>query len=180
MTLMGEVEWTIAKHGGRGKRRWRKLHLGVDARGVIVAQALTGDDVRDATAGLDLTDAVAGEIEKVTADIAYDTIAFYDAASARGAAVVVLPKETATIDRRGRGSKARDRTIEAIERMGRRRWKKAAGYHQQARVENTFFRYKLIVGGALRARSSAGQAVEAIVACNIPSRSRTRSAGEPA
>jgi hypothetical protein len=68
LTMMGEGEWTIAKHGGHGKRRWRKLHLGVDARGVIVAQALTGDDVPDATTGLDLINAVDSSIEKVTAD----------------------------------------------------------------------------------------------------------------
>jgi hypothetical protein len=27
-----------------------------------------------------------------------------------------------------------------IKEIGRRRWKKASGYHRQARVENTFFR----------------------------------------
>jgi hypothetical protein len=31
----------------------------------------------------------------------------------------------------------------------------------------TAFRYKLIVGGALRARSPGGQAAEALVACNV-------------
>jgi hypothetical protein len=30
--------------------------------------------------------------------------------------------------------------------IGRRQWKKESGYHQQARVENTFFRYKTIIG----------------------------------
>ena len=54
--------------------------------------------------------------------------------------------------------------------MGRRRWKKASGYHQQARVENTFFRYKSIFGGALRARNPGGQAAEALVACNVLNR----------
>ena len=36
-----------------------------------------------------------------------------------------------------------------------------------ARVENAFFRYKLIIGESLRARSRAGQETEAILACNI-------------
>ncbi len=52
----------------------------------------------------------------------------------------------------------------------RRRWKKDAGYHRQARVENAFFRYKSIFGGRLRAASPRGQAVEALVACNILNR----------
>jgi hypothetical protein len=42
-----------------------------------------------------------------------------------------------------------------------------SGYHQQARVENAFFRYKSIFGGALRARGPGGQVAEASVACNV-------------
>jgi hypothetical protein len=35
------------------------------------------------------------------------------------------------------------------------------------RVENTFFRYKSIVGDTLHARSPAGQRTEVVLACNI-------------
>jgi hypothetical protein len=38
-----------------------------------------------------------------------------------------------------------------VKAIGRHRWKKESGYHQQARVESTFFRYKLIIGHRLRA-----------------------------
>ncbi len=54
-----------------------------------------------------------------------------------------------------------------MKKIGRRRWKKEAGYHRQARVENAFFRYKAIIGGDLRARSPGGRVIEAVVACNI-------------
>ena len=64
-------------------------------------------------------------------------------------------------------SPARDRTIRQVQQAGRRQWKKDSGYHQQARMENAFFRYKLIIGESLRARSRAGQETEAILACNI-------------
>jgi hypothetical protein len=57
-----------------------------------------------------------------------------------------------------------------IKEIGRRQWKKESGYHQQARVENTFFRYKTIMGGKLRARHPKSQKVEAIIACNILNR----------
>ena len=30
------------------------------------------------------------------------------------------------------------RTVRRVKEVGRRRWKKKSGYHQQARVENTF------------------------------------------
>ena len=51
-------------------------------------------------------------------------------------------------------SRVRDRTIGRVQALGRRRWKKAAGYHRQARVENAVFRYKSIIGPGLRARTT--------------------------
>ena len=110
---------------------------------------------------------MAGDVTRVTADAAYDMVAFYESAGARDAQVVVPPVTTATVSRRGPRSSARDRTIKKVNAIGRRRWKKTSGYHQQARVENAFFRYKSIFGGALRARSPGGQAAEALVACNV-------------
>ena len=82
------------KHGGRGHRGWKKLHLAVDRAGVIVAHALTEPTVDDATTGIDLIETVNDEIARVTADAAYDTITFYDAATARGTTVVVPPNKT--------------------------------------------------------------------------------------
>ena len=86
------------------------------------------------------------------------------------ARVVVPPTKTASLSRRGARSGARDRTIGRVKALGRRRWKKASGYHQQARVENAFFRYTSIVGDCLRARSSSGQRREAVLACNVLNR----------
>ena len=156
--------------GGRGRRGWRKLHLGVDGSRVIVACALTEPTADDAITGISLVDEVDGHLTRVTADPAYDTLAFYGAAGARGARVVVPPTKTASLSRRGARSGARDRTIRRVKALGRRRWKKASGDHQQARVENAFFRYKSIVGDCLRARSSSGQRREAVLACNVLNR----------
>jgi hypothetical protein len=57
-----------------------------------------------------------------------------------------------------------------VKEIGRRQWKKESGYHQQARVENTFFRYKSIIGDRLRARHPKSQEAEALTACNILNR----------
>lgn len=167
LSIVGEGEWAAAKHGGRGQRGWKKLHLGVDRSGVIVAQALTDPTVDDATIGVDLIEAVNDDIGRVTADAAYDTIAFYNTAAARGATVVVPPNRTARVSRRRPRSSARDRTIKRVTQIGRRLWKKESGYHRQARVENASFRYKSILGDALRARSPHGRVAEARVACNV-------------
>ena len=166
LSIVGEGEWAAAKHGDRGTRGWKKLHVGVDHTGVIVAHALTDATVDDATTGVELIEAVSHDIARVTADAAYDTVAFYEAAGARGATVVVPPAKTARVSRRRPRSSARDRTITKVKRIGRR-WKKTSRYHQQARVENAFFRYKTIIGGGLRARIPGGRAVEALLACNM-------------
>jgi hypothetical protein len=167
LSVIGEGEWAAVKHGGHGKRAWKKLHLGVDRSGTIVAEVLTNGNADDARTALGLVDEVGGDIASFTADTAYDTIAVYDAAAARGAKVVVPPRKTAT---RSRRSGARDRTVRRVRNVGRRQWKKESGYHQQARVENTFFRYKSIIGDRLRARHPRSQEAEAVIACNILNR----------
>ena len=138
LSIVGEGEWAAAKHGGRGRRGWKKLHLGVDRSGVIIAQALTEGSFDDATTGITLIEGAGGDLGSMTADAAYDTVGFYNAAGARGAAVVVPPTSTANVSRHGPRSSARDRTILTVKEMGRRRWKKTADYHRQALAR--FFR----------------------------------------
>jgi len=170
LSIVGEGEWAAAKHGGRGKRGWKKLHLGVDGDGVIVAQVLTDGAADDAKAGVNLIADVAGEIASVTADAAYDTVAIYEAAASRGATVVVPPTRTAKVTRRRPRCAARDRTIRRVAKLGRRRWKKESGFHRQGRVENAFFRYKGIISDRLRARHADAQEAEVVIACNILNR----------
>jgi IS5 family transposase len=171
LSIVGEGEWAAVKHRGRGKRAWKKLHVGVERSGLIVAEALTHGSADDAKTALDLVDGLGHGIASFTADAAYDTIAIYDAVGARGAKVVVPPIKTATRSRRkGPRPCARDRTIMRVREIGRRRWKKESGYHRQARVENTFFRYKTIIGDRLRARHPKSREAEAIIACNILNR----------
>jgi IS5 family transposase len=167
LSIVGEGEWAAAKHGGRGTRGWKTLHVGVDHTGMIVAHALTDATVDDATTRVALIEAAGDDIARVTADAADDTVAFYEAAGVRGATVVVPPAKTARVSRRRPRSSARDRTIDKVKRIGRRRWKKTSRYHQQARVENTFFRYKAIIGDGLRARTPGGRTTEVVLACNM-------------
>jgi hypothetical protein len=93
-----------------GRRGWKKLHLGVDRSGVIVAHALTEASVDDATRAIELIRAVGGSLASVTGDAAYDAIAIYEAVGAPGATVVVPPTKTARVSRRRLRSSARDRT----------------------------------------------------------------------
>ena len=95
LSIVGEGEWAAAKCRGRGRRGWKKLHLGNDRSGVIVAEILPDGDTDDAKTALALIDNLEGDIETLTADAAYDTLAIYAAAAAREFEVVVPPSKSA-------------------------------------------------------------------------------------
>jgi hypothetical protein len=177
LSIAGEGEWAAAKHGGSGKRGWRKLHIGVDADGRIQTQVLTKSNVDDATTGIKIVEATTGKLSRVTADAAYDAVGFYEAARTRGARVVVPPRASASVTGRGPRSAERDGTIHKVEKLGRREWKDRSGYHRQGTVENTFFRYKMILGGRLHARGLSAQTAEVAVGCKILN--RTLGCGRP-
>jgi hypothetical protein len=84
LKIYGEGEWLDQKHGIRSRRRWRKLHLGIDAvTHEIVASELTPDDVGDVSEMTALLDQIDAEIVSMTADGAYDGEAVYDAVAKR-------------------------------------------------------------------------------------------------
>ncbi len=138
LSVIGRGEWAAVQ---RGKRGWRKLHIGVDRTGQIQAQVLTESSGDDANTGLAIIKATKGKLASVTGDAAYDTVAIYKQAASRGARVVVPPTRSASASKRRPRSAERDRTIKRINKIGRRRWKKESGYYRQGTVENAFFRY---------------------------------------
>jgi hypothetical protein len=168
LAIFGEGEWAAAKHGGKGIQGWRKLHLGVDASGVIVAEALSDSNVADATTGVDLIDQVNADVSTIMRDAAYGTRPFYAATVHRGAGVMVPPTKNAAVT--WPRCPVREKTIRLVDKIGRRCWKKEPGSHQQARVENTVYRYKSIMGYRVQGRDRAGQAVQARLACCIRAR----------
>lgn len=170
LSIVGEGEWAAAKHGGRGKRGWRKLHLGVDRAGMIRAQVLTDSSSDDARTGLKVIKKTSGKLASVTGDAAYDTVAIYNQASSRGARVVVPPTRTASVAGGKPRSEERDNTIRRVAKIGRKRWKKESGYHRQGTVENAFFRYKSMLGDKLHARGLAAQKTEVAIGCKILNR----------
>ena len=167
--VFGEGEWAAAKWGARGRRGWKKLHIAADDEGFIVAAELTDKAVADATALPDLLAQVPSPIARLIADGAYDRVAVYQAIHDCGAHAVIPPATTAKIC----GETAlmeRDAHLEHIEKVGRRQWRIDVGHHQQARAENTFFRYKTAFGGRMKSRSPAAQRNEALAGCNILNR----------
>jgi hypothetical protein len=97
LKIYGEGEWLDQKHGIRSRRRWRKLHLGVDAdTHEIVAVELTPDDVGDISVMPGLLDQIDVDVASMTADGAYDGEVVYDVVAERHpeAAIIIPPRIT--------------------------------------------------------------------------------------
>ena len=169
LKMLGDGEWHAHKHKTSNKRRsWRKLHLGVDGDGFIVASELTSSGADDATVGVTMIEKLAAPIERFTADGAYDTRGIYEAVAASSGAratIVVPPRKTASPSKPAAAVfEQRDDAIKRIAEVGRRQWRKEAGAHQQARGANAMFRYKRLIGDSLRAKKTEAQSREARIA----------------
>ena len=91
LKILGCGEWNAHKHKASKKRRdWRKLHIGVDAEGFIVAAELTASSRDDASTLPALLDTIEVPIRRFTADGAYDHRSVYDQLSAAGTENVVI------------------------------------------------------------------------------------------
>ena len=151
-----------------------KLHIGVAAEGFIVAAELTASSRDDASTLPALLDTIEVPIRRFTADGAYDHRSVYDqlsAAATENVAIVIPPRRSAVSAGPTDGPWAqRDTALERIRQVGRREWQKESGYRQQARVENSFFRYKSVLGGGLKARHGKAQRREVAIGCHILNR----------
>ena len=177
LKILGCGEWNAHKYKASKKRRdWRKLHIGVDAEGFIVAAEVTSEQP-----GRRLRPAGSARPDRGSHP------AFHGGRSLRpqvestiGSARPVY-RERRDRDspsslcggRRGpRTARGRSETaaLQRIRKIGRREWQKESGYRQQARVENAFFRYKSVLGGGLKARHGKAQRREVAIGCHILNR----------
>ena len=124
LKVYGAGEWCSRKHRKAHERRgWRKLHLGVDEDGYVVAETLTQNTVDDADMLPDLLGQIDAPLRRFTGDGAYDTRSVYRAvgqAGGTGVEVVVPPR------RRRRGSGSREISTSSglprsADRRGRRK-----------------------------------------------------------
>ena len=171
LKVYAEGEWLDQKHGIRSRRRWRKLHLGIDAvTHEIVASELTPDDVGDVSEVPALLDQLDAEVASMTADGAYDGEAVYDAVAERHpeAAVIIPPRATAVPNEST--TTQRDRHIVAIVEHGRMGWQCRSGYKRRSPVETAMYRYKTVVGRRLHARTLPSQRTEVKIGCNVLNR----------
>jgi len=175
LEVVGDGEWHVHRHKTSNNRRsWRKLHLGIDGDGFVVASELTDSGVDDSSVGVTMIKESEANIARFMADGAYDTRAIYEALTTVGPAgvdIVIPPRRTASPSKPAEEVLGqRDAAITRISEVGRRQWRKEAGAHQQAHAENGMSRYKRIIGDRLRAKTPDAQTREAKIAVNVLNR----------
>jgi len=162
LELFGQGEWCAAKHG-RLRRRWLKLHIGVDTgTGEIAAHVLTDGAEDDAAQVPALLREPEGAITSLTADRAYDRDPVYQAAAARQPGspieVVIPPRADAVLSTADTdGQSTRDRHIQLMAERGRIGWQRATEYGRRNQAETAVGRYKHLIGPKLRARARPSQ-----------------------
>jgi hypothetical protein len=171
LKVFGAGEWQREKHGGRGRRTWRKLHLAVNPDlGEIVASELTTTDDGDASQVGPLLDQIAGPIASITADGAYDCKPVYRTIAGRdpAAAVIIPPRSTAVpSDTAETAPTQRDRHLQMIQERGRLGCQKAVNYGRRSLDEVAMMRYKTVIGRRLHARTLPTQKTEVAVGCEV-------------
>ncbi|MCF1462074.1 IS5 family transposase [Agrobacterium vitis] len=169
LEIYGAGQWLKEKHGAKSRRRWRKLHLALDAdSGEIIAHVMTDQDAGDATQVEALLDQIDDPIGQFTGDGAYDGNPTYEAVTKRsaGAAVVIPPRANGVEQPDADLFSQRDHHIAAINADGRMKWQAATDYGKRSLVETAIGRYKSIIGHRLRARSFATQQTEVAINCS--------------
>ena len=109
-------------------------------------------------------------IDCFVGDGIYDREPVYEAVQQHSseASMVVPPRKDAVLSNDSiRVLTQRNQHISTIERMGRSDWRPRSGYYLQSHVENTFSRFKEIIGGRLRSKHNEAQKREALLGCSI-------------
>jgi hypothetical protein len=171
LKVFGAGDWQREKHGGQGRRTWRKLHLAVDPdTGEILASELTTTEDGDASQVGPLLDRILSPIASVTADGAYDGEPVYRTIAERdpAAAVVIPPRSTAVPSEMAETAPTqRDQHLQLIQERGRLGWQKAVNYGRRSLGEVAMMRYKTVIGRRLHARTLPTQKTEAAAACKV-------------
>src|SRR5262249_54155472 len=152
--------WHAQKHGEKKRKRWKKLHLGVDAQGRIVASTVTESQEQDPSQVPALLSQVDHRLDRFIGDGIDDQEPVYAAGMghAPGVRVIIPPRKDAGVSAMAKTAPTqRDQQVLAIESECRFAWKRTSGYDEQAYAEHVFSRCKRTFGGGLRAKRDAPQ-----------------------
>ena len=104
LKVCGQGEWHAQKHGEKKDKRWKKLHLGVDDQGRIVASTVTESHEQDPAQVPELLSQVDWKVQRFIGDGMYDQSPVYAAVAQHspGANVSIPPRKDAVLSPQSR------------------------------------------------------------------------------
>ena len=175
INVYGESEWKSVKHGTYRYQVWRKLHIAMDVEKQLILAADYSESSRHDSNYLPMMrDEIEGEIDRITADGAYDKKKCYRGAYKRGVELIAPPQHDAIVQRnkykKDPALIRRDEMINEIKELGGneegiKAWKEKYDYHKRSLVETAMFRLKTIFGEAVRTRKFENQKAEMLIRC---------------
>ena len=107
-----------------------------------------------------------GEINSLTTDIGYDELKVYQTAlnyMKPNGKIIIHPRSNTVVSASKKVAlRQRGQHVKEIQSRGVFEWR-----YQQSKVENSFYRYKTIIGDHLKSRREDSRLVESILACNL-------------
>jgi Transposase DDE domain len=170
LKVFGEGEWKVRTHGQDYRRRWRKLHISIDADSQqIITALLTDATVVDPRTLPRQLKQVERPVERVYGDGAFDARACYRAIHQCDARAIRPPRQRSVLWQNDY-LKDRNRNLRGVKKHGLKGWKKRSGYHRRSLVETAFFRLKTVFSDKLRSRRDDTQTTEAMIRCSALNR----------
>ena len=170
--IFGEGEWKTFKHGREKKRRWIKVHVGVDpVTGECIAAKITDELGADSVQLEDLLKQCHRHLQRVYGDGAYDTKKCRGLLHQRGIEDIIPPRKTGVL-RNEKELTNRNNAIKEIRGLGGdySLWKKLKGYGKRSLVETFFSRLKMILGHRLSSRKYSHQEIESLLKIHVLNR----------
>ena len=127
LKVCGQGEWHAKKHGQKWRKRWKKLHIGVDGEGWIHASTLTEGHEQDPAQVPGLLAQVDRDMNRFVGDGIYDQDPVYAAVEQHspGVRVIIPPRKDAVLsDEAATSPTQRDVHIAAVQTGGRFQWKR--------------------------------------------------------
>ena len=160
--VYGEKEWLETKKGKKYQRRkWRKIHIGVDGEGNILDLKMTNHKTNDRQMANPIIESIGLEnINEVLGDGGYDGLNIYSFLEKNGIITLIPPPPNAKVHEKRDELRQRNKTVQCIRDRGYHAWVNKNNFGRRNRVENTFYRIKTIFGRQFMSRVWKNQEVE--------------------
>lgn len=161
--VYGEKEWLTSKKGKKYQRRkWRKIHIGIDEKGNIRGLEMTDHKTNDRQMTKPIMESIGFDnINELLGDGGYDSLDIYSELEKNGIRPLIPPPPNAKLHTKREALYQRNDTVKYIKEKGYHAWANKNNFGRRNRVENTFYRIKTIFGRSLMSRIWKNQEVEA-------------------